>query len=160
MADPSLELVLSEAAELEEILPSLLELERLPDLWKSDAIAVQTVIDYFNGTNVVQVQRDGYMEPLPIPIASKEVIKKAVSQAVESGLLWLTNGPASILEEPIPAGVLTEQATIQKPPVQIMAAEILPETLPLAWTNDEATALSIATALSQKFGQTPALENR
>lgn len=154
MADPSLELVLSETAELEEIFSSLLDLEKLPDLWKSDAITVQTVIDYFNGTNVVQVQRDGYMEPLPIPKASKEVINKAVAQAVESGLLWLTNGPASILEEPIPAGVLTEQATIQKPPVQIMAAEILPETLPLAWTNDEATALSIATALSQKFGQT------
>jgi hypothetical protein len=50
--------------------------------------------------------------------------------------------------------VLTEQALIQQPPVQIMAAEILPETLPQAWTNDEATALSIATALSQKIGQT------
>ena len=153
MADPSLELVLSDAAELEEILFSLLEPEQLPELWKGDAITVQTVIDYFTGANVVQVQRDGYMEPIPIPKASEEVTKKAVTQAVESGLLWLTNGPASILKEPIPAGVLTEQATIQKPPAQIMAAEILPETLPMAWTNDETTALSIATALSQKYGQ-------
>lgn len=154
MADPSLELVLSEAAELEEILSSLFEPELLPDLWKSDAITVQTVIDYFNGANVVQVQRDGYMEPLPIPKASTEVIKTAVTQAVESGALWLTNGPASILAEPIPTGVLNEQALIQQPPVQIMAAEILPETLPQAWTNEEATALSIASALSQKAGQT------
>ncbi len=154
MADPSLELVLSEAAELEEIAPCLLKPGRLPDLWKSDAIAVQAVIDYFNGTNVVQVQRDGYMEPLPIPRASVEVVKATVAQAVETGLLWLVNGPASILEEPIPAGVLAEHAKIRKPPDQRMATEILPETLPQAWTNDEATALSIATALSQKCGQT------
>ncbi len=154
MADPSLELVLSHAADLEEISSFSLEPEQLPDLWQSDTITMQTVMDYFNGTNVAQIQRDGYMEPLRIPKASKEVIYKTVTQAVESGLLWLTNGPASILEEPIPAGVLTEQATIQKPPVQIMAVEILPETLPSAWTNDETTALSIAIALSQKHGQT------
>jgi DNA-directed RNA polymerase subunit H (RpoH/RPB5) len=153
MNDPSLELILSEAAELKEIASSLLEPERLPELWKSDPISVQAVIDYFNGT-VVQVQRDGYREPLPIPKASKEAVKASVKQAVESGALWLTNGPASILAEPIPAGVLTEHALIQRPPVQIMAAEILPETLPHAWAKEQATALSIATALSQKFGQT------
>jgi hypothetical protein len=154
MKDPSLELILSEAAELEEIESMLLEPERLPELWTSDSISVQAVMDYFNGTNVVQVQRNGYMEPLPIPKASNDVVRTSVTQAVESGLLWLTSGPASILAEPIPAGVLTEQALIQPPPVQIMAAEILPETLPRAWTNEKATALSIATALSQKIGQT------
>ena len=154
MNDPSLELVLSEAAELEEIVPSLIESEQLPELWKGESITVQAVIDYFNGTNVVQVERDGYTEPLPIPTASIDVIKASVTQAVESGTLWLTNGPASILAEPIPAGLLTEQALLQKSPAMIAAAEILPENLSQAWTNEEATALSIATALSQKFGQT------
>ena len=153
MHDPSLELVLPEAAELQEIAPSLLEPERLPELWKGDAISVQSVMDYFSGTNVVQVQRDGYMEPLPIPGASKEVVKTSVKQAVESGSLWLTNAPSSILAEPIPAGVLTEQAMLQRPPGQISAAEILPENLHHAWTKEEASALSIATALSQKYGQ-------
>ncbi len=142
MADPSLELVLPEKAALEEISPSLLAPERLPDLWSTDAITVQAVMDYFCGTHVVQVQRDGYMEPLAIPGASKAVVGKAVTQAIEQGVLWMINGPASILEEPVPAGVLTDPATLQKPPVQIMAAEILPETLPAAWSNDEATALS------------------
>jgi hypothetical protein len=36
----------------------------------------------------------------------------------------------------------------------IAAAEILPENLPDAWSEGQSTALSIATALSQKFGQT------
>lgn len=154
MADPAIELVLSEAAELEEIASSLPDSERLPDLWKGNTITVQAVIDYFNGSNVVQVQREGYMEPQPIPKASIDAIKRSIAQAVESGALWLTNGPASILAEPIPAGVLNEQAHLQKPPAMIAAAEILPENLPQAWTNEEATGLSIATALSQKFGQT------
>jgi len=154
VADPALELVLSEAAELKEIAPSLLEPQRLPELWKSDSISVQAVIDYFNGSNVVQVQREGYMEPQSIPKASDEAIKVSVAQAVESGRLWLTNGPASILAESIPAGVLTEQAKIQKAPAMIAAAEILPENLPQAWSNKVATGISIATALSQRFGQT------
>ncbi|MCF7707718.1 MAG: DUF499 domain-containing protein [Verrucomicrobia bacterium] len=154
LADPALELVLSEAAELKEIDPKLLKPQCLPDLWKSDSISVQTVIDYFNGSNVVQVQRDGYTEPQQIPKAMGEIVKASVAQAVESGALWLTNGPASILGEPIPTGVLTEQAKIQKPPATITAGEILPENLPQAWSNNEATGLSIATAISQKFGHT------
>ncbi|HOV72728.1 MAG TPA: DUF499 domain-containing protein [Candidatus Hydrogenedentes bacterium] len=152
--DPALELVLAEAAELQEIVPRLLEPDRLPDLWKGDAIAVQDVFVYFGGSNVVQIQRDGYMEPQAIPKASEEVVRTSIARAVESGLLWLTNGPASILAEPIPAGILTPQAKIQKAPDLIAAAEILPENLPQAWADDAATGLSIATALSQKFGQT------
>jgi len=115
---------------------------------------VQDVLDYFSGETVVQVQRDGYMEPVSIPKASADVINAAIATAVESGTLWLVSGPASILAEPIPAGILTPKAILRQPPDMIAAAEILPENLPDAWTEDQATALSIATALSQKFGQT------
>ena len=50
--------------------------------------------------------------------------------------------------------VLTSKAILRQPPAMIAAAEILPENLPDAWADGTATALSIATALSQKFGQT------
>ena len=152
MNDPALELVLPEAAELGELLYQLLAQGNLPELWKGDEITVQAVLDYFGGNTVVQIQRDGYAEPLSVPKAENEVIDRAVSAAVEAGGLWLTNGPASILAEPIPTGVLTPQAILRQPPPRIAAAEILPENLPDAWSNDSATALSIATALSQKFG--------
>jgi hypothetical protein len=95
-----------------------------------------------------------HLRLLSLPKASIDVIKASVTQAVESGALWLTNGPASILAEPFPAEVLTVQALLQKAPAMIAAAEILPENLSQAWTNEETTALSIATALSKKFGQT------
>ena len=126
----------------------------LPNLWKGEEITVQAVIDYFNGKTVIQVQRDGYMEPMLIPKAGAEVINKAISTAVEAGAFWLVNGPASLLAEAIPAGVLTPKAILRQPPAMIAAAEILPENLPDAWLEGQATALSIATALSQKFGQT------
>ena len=50
---------------------------------------------------------------------------------------WLLSGPASILGEPIPAGVLTLAAKLSVPPAIIPAAEILPENLPTAWQDDE-----------------------
>ena len=153
MADPALELVLPEAAELQEISHGLLAPEGLPELWPGDAITVQNVADYFKGGNVIQIQRDGYMEPLAIPRASDDLVKAAVAQAVEEGKLWLTSGPASVLGESIPAGVLTDQATLQRPPAMIAAAEILPENLPDAWSDDQTTAFAVATALSQKSGQ-------
>jgi hypothetical protein len=77
-----------------------------------------------------------------------------VSLAVESGTLWLLSGPASILGEAIPAGVLNASAKLCPPPAVIAPAEILPENLPTAWKGGISSALSVATALSIKVGKT------
>lgn len=154
MADPALELVLPEAAELAEMPCELIEPESLPELWTADTITVQNVVDYFKGGNIIQIQRESYTEPLAIPEAQAMVVNDAISKAVENGKVWLTNGPASVLGELIPAGVLTDQAVLHRPPAAISAAEILPENLKDAWTDNETTALAIATTLSQKSGQT------
>jgi hypothetical protein len=154
LADPAIELVLPEAADLAELPETLLARAVLPELWEGQEITVRAVLDYFSGGNVVQVQREGYAEPMPVPKAAEKVVYKAVSSAVEAGVLWLTSDPASLLAEPIPAGVLTAEAILREPPAMIAAAEILPENLPAAWEDGQATALSIATALSQKFGRT------
>ncbi|MDD4097705.1 MAG: hypothetical protein PHC30_02940, partial [Lentisphaeria bacterium] len=152
MADSALELVLPEAAELGEMPMELLAPGCLPQLWTGDALAVQSVIDYFKGGNVLQTRRNGYLEPVSIPKAGAAIVSDAVAKAVAAGRLWLSSGPASVLGEPIPAGVLTAQATLRQPPAMIAAAEILPENLPDAWANNETTALAIATALSQNSG--------
>ena len=150
MKDPALELVLPEAAELNQIPQEVTSKGKLPELWKSEALTVQALYDYFRGGNVIQVQRDGYMEPAPIPKANQGVIDAAIKSAVESGDLWLLNIPASILAEPIPIGVLTGKAELRETPEPISAVEIMPENLPDAWADNQATALSIMTALSQK----------
>jgi hypothetical protein len=152
MNDAALELVLPEAAELTDIPHKLLVQGTLPELWQGEEITVQAILDYFSGSTVIQIQRDGYSEPVAIPKASKDVVNTAVGTSVESGYLWLLNSPASILAEPIPAGILGPNATLRQPPPAIAAFDILPENLPDAWSNDKATALSVATALSQKYG--------
>ena len=144
---PALELVLPEAAELAEITPGLLAPKKLPGLWPGDEITVKAIFDYFNGSTVVQVDRGKYQEPMRIPKASPPITEKAISSAVEGGSLWLLSGPASILGEPIPAGVLNANARLGPPPSVIAAAEILPENLPEAWKKDAATGLSIAVGL-------------
>jgi hypothetical protein len=123
-------------------------------LWKSDEITVQAVSDYFSGDNVVQIDRDRYLESLPVPKAGEGVVEKAVASAVESGVLWLLSGPASILGEPIPPGLLNANAKLSHPPAIIAAAEILPENLPGAWKGGYASGLSISSALSVRENKT------
>jgi hypothetical protein len=153
LKDPALELVLPEAVDLADIAPQLLAPKQLPELWAGEEITVQTVLGYFGGGRTVQVDRGGYTEPVPIPRASRAVVEKAVASAVEAGVVWLRSGPASLLAETVPAGVLSPSATLAAPPAVIPAAEILPENLPDAWKEGETTALAVSTALSQKAGK-------
>jgi len=153
LGDPALELVLPEAGKLNEVSPGLLAPKRLSGLWSGDEIAVKNVLDYFSGTTVVQVDRGGYQEAVRIPKADRTSLEQAIATIVESGELWLLSGPASILGEPIPAGVLNPNARLCVPPSSIAAPEILPENLADAWKGTVCTGLSIATALSLKAGK-------
>ena len=154
LSDPALELVLPDSAELGEIPGELLAPKTLPDLWGGDEITVQAVMDYFDGTKVVQVDKGGFTEPAPVPKAPADVVETAVNEAVEAGKVWLLSGPSSLLGETIPAGVLSPAAKLRVPPAIISAAAILPENLPAAWKGGQTTALSIATALSNQAGHT------
>jgi len=152
--DPAIELVLPEAAELGDVPGELLAPKALAELWPGEEITAQDVMDYFNGTKVVQVDKGGFNEPASVPKAATEVIETAIGEAVEAGKVWLLSGPASLLAETIPAGVLAPTAKLRVPPTVISAPAILPETLPAAWKDGGTNALAIATALSQQFGHT------
>ncbi|MFW5652804.1 MAG: DUF499 domain-containing protein [Planctomycetota bacterium] len=150
MNDPAMELVLPVAAELAEVSPNLVAQGALPQLWDDDSVSVRDVIDYFSGSTIVQVDRGGFTEPMHIPKAPEKVVKDAIGGAVESGLVWLVSGPASVLAEEIPTGVLTDAAELRVPLSPIPAPEILQENLPDAWEDGRTTAMAIATALSQQ----------
>lgn len=154
LADPALELVLPDAAELGEIAPALVAPKALPGLWVTNEVGVGDVATYFDGTKVVQVKRGEYEEPMRIPRAAPAIVHRAIEEAVQSGSVWMTSGPTSVLGEPVPTGTLTDAAVLRVPPKPIPAPDILPENLPDAWKDGSATALSLATALSQKAGQT------
>jgi len=155
LKEPSLEVALPEAANLLEIAPSLLVQGSLPELWPSPPeLSVRDILEYFAGTKVVKVRKDLYTEAIRIPQAERAVVMSAVQRAVEEGKLWLISGPASILGEPVPAGVLSESARLLPPPSPIPISDVLPANLPEAWSGQETTLLAISSALSQKAGVT------
>ena len=152
LKDSGLEVLLPEAATLSDLAPDLLEYQKLPELWSAAEISVQDVYDYFAGGHTVSVPREGYEEMLSIPKCEPADIETAISQAVEQGLVWLTSGPASILKEPIPAGVLSAAAILRPPPERIDVDELMAKSIPDAWKDSKTNALAIATALSTKRG--------
>ena len=152
--DPGLEVFLPEAATLSELAPDLLVHKTLPGLWSSHELAVQEVYDYFSGGHMVVVQREGYDETVTIPKCDSITVEATISQSVEQGLVWLTAGPASILKEPLPPGVLTASAVLRPPPEGIDVTQLMPESIPGAWVEDKTNALAIATALSAQWETT------
>ena len=146
--------MLPEAAKLSGLESDLLRQGNLPGLWSSDAITVQDVYDYFAGGREVVLPREGYEETLRVPECEPAQVDVAVLQAVEQGLVWLTSGPASILHEPVPAGVLSAAAILRPPPERIPVDEMMAESIPDAWRDGTTNALAVATALSTKHGTT------
>lgn len=151
LKDPGLEVVLPEAATLSELSPSLLAPQVLPGLWNTPASTFADICAYFAGGRVVKISREGYEEPITIPKVDRTMIEAAVNAAVRDGKLWLMSGTASLLAEEIPLGLLTDSATLQAPPQPVSTLEILPESLLEAWNEGRASALTIATALSQRM---------
>jgi hypothetical protein len=127
---------------------------KLPGLWKNGELRYSDIIDYFSGGHVVKLPKEGYEEPVAIPKVDRKVLSETVNEAVRAGKLWLTSGPASLLGEDIPAGILTEDSVLQPPPEPIPAPELLPEKLKESWSGETTTALAIVTALSKKAGKT------
>lgn len=150
--DPALELLLPETATLSDISPSLLGRGILPGLWSSEGLTVEGVMVYFAGGQSVTVQREGYEDTVFIPKCDASNVETAISEAVEHGMLWLVNGPASILSEPIPAGVLTQSAILHAPPSPVSGQELTEESIPNAWLEGRTNALAIMTALSNRRG--------
>ena len=152
MRDPALEVFLPEAATLSDIAPALFSQGTLPGLWDNNAVTVEAVMAYFAGGHSVTVPREGYEDTVFIPKCDSAKVETAISEAVEQGIVWMVNGPASILGESIPAGVLSPSATLHAPPAPIGGQELTEESIPEAWTDGKSNALAIMTALSNRRG--------
>jgi hypothetical protein len=150
LKDPSLEVVLPEAAELAEIPSDALAPGALPGLWSEGGASFADICQYFSGSTIVKVDKGGYQEPVTVPKAPREILAAVIAEAVQQGKLWLTAGQASILAEEIPAGLLTDEALLQAPPSPIPWSDLMPESLPEVWSAGSTTALAIAVALSRR----------
>jgi len=148
--DSTLEAILPQHTEIDHILFSLMKPNRLPGLWKTHDITVRDVREYFSGTTIASIPREGYEEQQHIPKATSEAINDSIKNAVKLNAIWLTSGPATLLGEELPEGILTDDAVLRPPPESIPPTEILPANLPEAWAAGKATALTISIALSKK----------
>lgn len=154
LGDPSLEVVLSDAAALTELDYTILAPGVLPGLWDNkEFITLADLASYFSGKHFVPIDKGGYTENLLVPAAEEEAIKAAVGLGVKSGRIWLVNGTISVLGEEVPAGFLNQQAALYPPPASVAAAELLPAQLGSAWRGDDTTAHLLHAALSAKAGK-------
>jgi len=156
LRERDLEVVLPEAAELNDLDGTLLAPGALPGLWPEDgaSISVGQVLAFFDGSHVSKVQREGYEKAFPVPKAAKEVVENAVREGVRAGAVWLTAGPASIYREDIPYGVLSDTALLHPPPAELLATAVLPQNLEAAWGEPITTAAAISDALSVTASKT------
>jgi hypothetical protein len=151
--DPGLEVVLPGSGVIADLGPALLAPGSLPGLWKSAELKLKDVIEYFRGGATVKVQRDGYEETLSVPKADRPVVEAATKGAVKQGILWMTEGPASILGEEVPVGLLSDSSLFQAPPPPIPSTAILSADLPEAWSGEASTAIAVVAGLSRKAGK-------
>jgi hypothetical protein len=151
--DPSLEVVLPEAALLTDLDPAVLAPQVLPDLWATGEVSWPALADYFSGKHLVTQDMGGWTESLLIPAAEEAALKMAVATAVKKGLVWFVSGIGSLLEEDVPEGFIDEHALLLPPPAALAATDILPSAIPAAWSGDETTADHLRVALSAKSGR-------
>ena len=143
-------MILPTAAELTQIHPSLLEPDALPGLWQGPNLTVSDVIEYFATRRNISIDHQSYVEGMSIPMAPRAVVEQSIDAAVQAGSLWLTTTNAGFCAEEIPAGLVSDDSSMHKPPQAISPLDILPAALPDAWKNDVTSAAAIAAALSKK----------
>ncbi|NMP23504.1 hypothetical protein [Sulfobacillus harzensis] len=80
-------------------------------------------------------------------------MQRAITQAVETGLLWVTTGGLSVWQEPLPDGLLTTGARLNAPPTPLSVFDLLPDRVPEAWQDGKTTALALLVALSNLQGE-------
>ena len=176
-ADPQLEVVLPEKAELSRLPEDLLAPGALPELWEdrgdagsadgaggsghardagdrspSPTVTLRRLLDYFRGGHMACVPREGYDDTFVIPRCPEHAILDAVQRGVGRGTLWLTNGPASVWMEPIPYGVLDENAVLHPAPELIPPQELVEQALPGAWKDGRVNGVALVQAASQARG--------
>ena len=152
--DDALEIVLPEKARLARLNEELLAPGRLPELWESanggHELSVATLLNYFAGGHTATIPKEGYDEYASIPACPRDTVLEVVGRAIERGIVWMTNPPATSWKEPVPVGALSENAKLHPPPPAVTPQNLTQEAVPVAWQGDRTNGLALTQALSQE----------
>jgi hypothetical protein len=112
--------------------------ESLPGVWPKDGsgLKLKDLCVAFDGSHTFEERYDETnVEHRPIPRAALQVIHAAIAVAVRDRRLWLVFGTDSVHGE-APAPIqLDPEAMLYPPPSPLAVADLLPPSLPNAWTN-------------------------
>jgi hypothetical protein len=122
----------------------------LPGLWPKtdDGVKLSDLFTWFDGSHSYEEEtQPGYPpEARPIPQVEYTIVKKAVSNAIQDGAIWMVYGNDSVFCE-IPTAIqMDADALLFRPPTALAAKDFLPQSLPNAWTK-EAEPKTIVSAL-------------
>lgn len=136
--DKSAEAWLPAKTKLTSLVPGALLPESLPGLWPKDdtGVKVGSISAWFDGNHCFEEStQPGYPAELrAIPNVESGIVKKALARAVQEARLWLVLGNDSVFGELPSVLQLDDDATIYRPPISLGAIDLLPNTLPAAWS--------------------------
>jgi hypothetical protein len=92
----------------------------------------------------------------PIPKVDYAIVRRAVSKAIQDGALWLVYGNDSVFSEAPTALQMDADALQFRPPAALVAIDLLPMTLPDAWTKEaepKTTVSALYAELKAKRGR-------
>jgi len=148
LKDPSLEVILPQAATLTDFPAKLLFPDQMPGLWKGDSLVLKDLDAYFAGGKVVTGK---FNEPFSIPKIEAPVLHTAVKEAIKEGMLLIISGNASFTGEDVQPELVIPEAALRVPP-ELSFSEILSISLPAAWRDGSTNTGNIQAALSLKLG--------
>ncbi len=132
----------------------------LTGLWpkNGDGVKLSDLFTWFDGNHFYEEEtQPGYPpESRPIPKVDYNIVKKAVSKAIQDGGLWLVYGNDSVFQEPPNPLDLDPDAILYRPPAPLAAIDLLPSTLPEAWTKEtepKTTVSALYLGLKEKHGK-------
>ncbi len=147
-----LEILLPEKAQLTGLDPKLLDPDgdRLPGLWAKGPLPVADVVAYFGGGRRIAV---GEFDQVIAPKCDPAIVRSAVREAVEAGIVSLVNRPTSLWKEECPESALDGAAELRPAPELIPPGDLGPDALPAGWTDGATNGFTLAQALSQARGK-------
>lgn len=134
--------------------------DALTGLWPTDddGVKLSDLFSWFDGSHSYgEETQPGYpTEARPIPRVDFNIVKKAVSKAIQDGGLWLVCGNDSVFRE-APTPIQTEpEAILYRPPTVLAAIDLLPQVLPDAWSKEsepKTTVSELYAELKRKRGR-------
>ena len=113
-------------------------------------VAGKRTAEVFSGRHTVRIPREGYDDYVTIPACPQEAVLEAVGQAVEHGIVWLINTPATAWKEALPAASLNEKAGLHSPPDAVTPQDLMADTIPAMWKDHRTNDMALIQALSHE----------